>query len=125
MPDRKFLQEFPLYRKFKMKLPETLDEVPQPTIKMFCEKCGTEQTFRMTNEYYDEYMMLHRHKNIGFQKISVKATYICVHCNEFIRDFFMMLSKDEGYVMKIGQFPAWSVSGDPHVELCSVLTKII
>ena len=26
MPDRKFLQEFPLYRKFKMKLPETLDE---------------------------------------------------------------------------------------------------
>src|SRR5208337_3040978 len=117
MPDRKFLQEFPLYRKFKLAffIPNRLDEIDKPPIKMFCDNCKTDQTFAMTNEYFNEYFSRGYSNTPSHGKI-VRAEYTCLHCKEFNRTFFIQIDKNLNWIMKVGQFPAWTIAGNPQIE---------
>lgn len=44
--------------------------------------------------------------------------YICTHCEKFERLFFVKIGggKSGSWFMKIGQFPAWEVKGEPNIE---------
>jgi len=52
MPNREFLEEYPLYRKFKMDLPEVETQLEKPAIHMHCPVCGSEQTFNADSFVY-------------------------------------------------------------------------
>ncbi len=45
MPDKTFLEEYPLYRKFRCALPAHIADVPRPAINMDCAVCRSPQTF--------------------------------------------------------------------------------
>lgn len=112
MPDREFLEKFPLYRKFKMDLPNTLDNLGKPAIHMYCPTCESDQTFRMNNEYYDAF----EYSNFPVKGTVVRVVYVCVSCVGFYRYFLLKFSPEGDYVMKVGQEPPWEITPDRTLE---------
>lgn len=115
MPNKEFIEEYPLYRKFNVsKLPGTLNQFPKVQINMPCPECKSNQTFSMRNEYF-EYA---RFMNSPSGGEAVRLHYVCTHCEDFDRHFFVKIGGDKNgsWLMKIGQHPAWEISGEPNVE---------
>lgn len=113
MPNKDFLEQYPLYRKFKTSsLPFTGDNLPVVGIKMACPICSSEQTFVMTNLYSENF----DYSNWPIQGQVFRLTYGCAHCQKFTRYFFIKVADDRTSLMKVGQYPAWEVSADPTIE---------
>jgi len=112
MPNREFLEKYPLYRKFKMHLPARLMDLKKVAVHMDCPVCGSEQTFNMTNNY-QEWDMAHGHPVKG---CVVRAVYKCTSCNRFPRYFLLKFGSDQDYVMKVGQEPPIDITLDPTLK---------
>jgi hypothetical protein len=112
MPSRVFLETYPLYRKFKIELPPYLLQIDKPAIHMSCEVCKSDQTFNMVNKYAENC-------SEEYTKASgniVRALYRCSSCGEYFRWFFILISTNSEYIMKVGQHPAWEISIDRNLE---------
>jgi hypothetical protein len=114
MPNKKFLEEYPLYRKFRLGFKDTyVRNLPKPAIHMFCKKCDSEQTFNMVNEYDEiDYAMT----SWAGEKV-FRLKYVCNSCDEFLRFFFIKIQNEDSktkddsiYAVKIGQFPPWDIN---------------
>jgi len=111
MPNREFLERYPLYRKFKMDLPGKAGDLEKPVaIHMYCPVCGSDQTFNMTTSFYPEFF--HENPPRGVTKV----VYRCTSCQEFVRFFILKFDPEESYVMKVGQEPPWDISLDRTLE---------
>lgn len=113
MPSAEFLETYPLYRRFKFSVPETLDSLKKVQINMHCQKCGDTRTFAMVNEYWQGFEWA----NYLAKGEIVHLKYLCVSCREFKRSFFVQLAEDRSSITKVGQMPAWSVKVDADVSL--------
>ena len=113
MPDKKFLEEYPLYRKFKVEqMPSTTHELPVVRINMECPHCKSSQTFAMTNEYWENC----DYTNCPVEGLVLRLIYLCVHCQRFERAFFLKVDEKKTWFMKIGQNPSWEIKGDSNIE---------
>lgn len=113
MPNAGFLEQYPLYRKFTVDdLPSRMDRIQRVPIKMSCSICKSEQTFLMTNDPYENC----EHSYSPSAEVVFRAVYTCAHCAEFTRVFFIRMGEDCSYMMKVGQYPAWDIQGDPNIE---------
>lgn len=115
MPNKLFLENYSLYRKFQIKtLPNTLDKWPVVSINMSCPECKSNQTFVMNNEYWENFQYM----NHPSEDVNVRLVYLCTHCQKFERLFYIKAggNRQNSWYMKIGQFPAWEVSGDINIE---------
>lgn len=125
MPNKKFLEEYPLYRKFKTNQSwyrqyhsgVKADKIEKPAIKMFCAVCGSDQTFNMFNEYYEEYV-----NEIVNGRIR-DLRYRCASCHKSQRIFLVAFhtekkdtDQDSLVLEKVGQYPAWSIEMDKELE---------
>jgi hypothetical protein len=114
MPRKQLLEDYPLYRKISLPraLPVSLDGLPEVRINMSCATCKSRQTFAMTSKYWDcfGYMNHPAHGQI------IRLRYLCIHCQEYLREFFVKISEDGASLAKVGQFPSWEIEGDPNVE---------
>ncbi len=126
MANKKFLEEYPLYKKFTTDFykSDELSQLPKPAIHMHCDNCDSDQTFNMINKYdevdYDEWEKIPN-------KI-VRLKYKCSACNNSFRIFFVNFGlaeiKKENeeeteeiiYMEKVGQIPAWSIDIDKELE---------
>ncbi|MFH1610563.1 MAG: hypothetical protein ABIA91_01610 [Patescibacteria group bacterium] len=119
MPNKKFLEEYPLYRKFNLKIKDTfIRNLPKPAIHMFCKNCNSKQTFNMVNDYFetDYSPTSYTDENI------FRLKYVCTACHEYLRFFFIktqvkLTKKDDEetdciYAIKVGQFPSWDINSD-------------
>lgn len=112
MPYRELLEEYPLYRKLKKCPWYTLDKVAKPSIHMPCPTCGAEQTFLMGNDYFEG-------SKTPDQKIEgavARAVYVCAGCRKFLRIFLIKFGEEKDYVMKVGQYPAWTIAVEPDLQ---------
>ncbi len=107
MPDAKFLETFPLYRKFHTEVPLWFEDIPRPPIKMHCNDCASVQTFNMTNAYWEHHSM--RDDPCGEV---LRVVYACAACKRNNRFFLLKFADDRGYVMKVGQYPPWEIVPD-------------
>ncbi|TGN17783.1 hypothetical protein [Leptospira idonii] len=113
MPEKKFLEEYPLYKKYAISsIAATLDLLPKPAILMYCEICKENHTFNMTNHYWDGF----HYTNVSCNGLVVKLEYLCMHCQKEDRLFFIKIANDKKWLMKIGQYPAWEIRGDRNIE---------
>ena len=113
MPSKPFLEEYSLYRKFKVdRLPATTDQLPTVQLNMECPICSSNQTFVMTNKYWENY----GYSNYPVEGIVFRMVYVCVHCQKFERVFYVKVDEKKQWLMKVGQYPAWEVKGDPNIE---------
>lgn len=111
MPNKDFLENYPLYRKFTIGLPPYLYQVPKPAIHMSCGVCKSHQTFNMINKY--EELVSPSSETAGEV---IRALYNCSGCHQFLRYFFLLFDRNRQYVIKVGQTPAWEISLDRYLE---------
>jgi len=109
MPDAKFLETYPLYRKFHADIRYRLQDIPKPPIRMHCHTCGCLQTFNMSNEYYQNYS----YDDTSSGRV-VRITYLCAACKKYER--FFLLQFAENYVTKVGQYPPWEIVPDKNLS---------
>jgi len=114
VPDKKFLEEYPLYRKFRLKsLPLTLDKVPVVQINMNCATCQSNQTFGMSLQPYNGA----GHANSHAAGSVVSYQYTCTHCREQTRNFTVyMYGGEHPYLEKVGQHPPWKIEMNRELE---------
>jgi hypothetical protein len=126
MANKKFLEESPLYRKFKteLKYPNWQNGIesrnlPKPAIHMHCFICDSEQTFNMSNEYWSESGSAADYPNHSV----IKLNYLCSACGQGTRVFlvyFAIEKLDAEYnryvVEKVGQIPSWDIGMDKNLE---------
>jgi hypothetical protein len=110
MPDAKFLETYPLYRKFHSNRIKAyyLQDIPKLPIKMHCHKCACTQTFNMENEYWEH----HARGDWASGKV-LRVVYLCAACYQ-CRYFFLVQFRDD-YVMKVGQYPPWEITPDKNL----------
>lgn len=113
MPNKEFLEEYSLFRKFIAKMPSALNSFSKPPINMHCAKCSSVQTFNMTNEYWE----YHDYTNVNSRDKKVRAVYQCQSCREFTRQFQIYISPDLDYCYKFGQYPEWEIKMDKNLEI--------
>lgn len=113
MPDKRFLEEYALYRRFRVDdMPRTADLLPKVALNMVCPKCESHQTFLMTNEFHE----LLPYTNAPVAGLTMRLVYVCTHCQGFERVFYVKIDEKRQWFMKVGQFPSWEIEGEPHVE---------
>jgi len=126
MPNKQFLEEYPLYKEFKTtwNTNVAVSMIKKPAIHLHCEVCNSEQTFNMDNEYTEvDFSSVKQHVGDGI----VRAKYRCSACNQYIRQFYIKFFQGENTstegleytcvsYMKVGQFPAWSIKMDKELE---------
>jgi len=113
MPYKKFIEEYSLYRKFKVdRLPSHTHMLPVVQVNMECPICESNQTFILKNEYWENY----DHSNYPVEGIVFRMVYLCVHCQEFERVFYVKVDENKKWLMKVGQYPAWDIKGDVNIE---------
>ena len=106
MPDTKFLETYPLYRKFSTDIGcYTFGYITKPPIRMHCHTCDCLQTFNMSNEYYTNYS----YDDTCSGKV-IRLVYLCSACKKYERFFLLQFADD--YVMKVGQCPPWEITPD-------------
>jgi hypothetical protein len=108
MPNRLFLETYPLYRKLKTSVGYNLAAISKPAIKMYCPVCKSDQTFAMANKYFDSEQEAERLS----PGCMLKPTYICMSCRRFLRDFLVQVGPQGDWIMKAGQYPPWEVEVD-------------
>lgn len=113
MPNKEFLETYPLYRKFSSpNLPERIQGFPKVQLNMSCSICKSNQTFVKTND-------ISENSGGGYslcKGITFRMVYLCTHCQEFERLFFITIGKELKWLMKVGQFPAWDTVAEPNIE---------
>jgi len=112
VPDKIFLETYPLYRRFQTSVAATLAELPKPRINMVCPICKSRQTFAMINEHWEGY----NYTNYPSGGTAVRAKYVCTHCEKCIRHFFIHIDSSLKSMSKIGQWPAWEIESEPLIE---------
>jgi hypothetical protein len=118
MPNKEFLETYLLYRKLKIDaIPQALHQFQKVNINMPCLVCDSNQTYVMKNDYLDPVESFGR-ALMPSNGAVVKLHYMCCQCNEFERFFFIKIGggANSEWLMKIGQFPAWEVTGTPNLE---------
>jgi hypothetical protein len=110
MPDKTFLEEYAPYRRFgrALFLPTTADRLPKVAINMWCDKCKSNQTFGMTNDYGE----LLESGSASLSGQILRAFYQCQHCKSATRSFYILVDPQGHWLMKVGQYPAWEIQGD-------------
>src|SRR3984885_11052763 len=111
MPNKEFIEQYPLYRKFAAQLPSTVGGLQKVRINMPCPTCKSRQTFAMINQYWE----VHSERSILAGTI-IRLFYSCTHCEKFERTFFIKFDRNGKWMMKVGQFPAWEIKGDANIE---------
>jgi len=108
MPNREFLENYPLYRKFEIDIPNYMSQLEMPAIHMKCFTCDSGQTFNLENEILD-LVTLSIRQNDGQV---VCAVYKCSSCQEFKRYFLLKFDPEGKYMLKVGQWPSWDITPD-------------
>jgi len=110
MPDAKFLETYPLYRRFSAEIGHHfLHDISKPPIRMNCHTCSCLQTFNMIGDYYKDYS----YDDLSSGKI-IRVVYVCAACKSYKRFFLLYISDD--FVMKVGQFPPWEITPDKNLS---------
>src|SRR5262245_14232506 len=112
MPDKKLLEDYPLYRKLAGHFLRQLDNLGSPAIHMYCDTCSSDQTFTMRNEFHEGFQFA----NITSDGKACHCRYVCTSCNRFMRHFWVQFGPEGKWVMKVGQWPAWEIAPDAMLE---------
>jgi hypothetical protein len=112
MPNKDFLENYPLFRKFHFEVPGTMDYLTKPAINMHCIVCDSLQTFNMTNEFQDRY----GYSNVPTDDKKIDLLYECQSCKEFTREFNIYISPERDFIYKFGQYPQWEININKNIE---------
>lgn len=113
-----FFEKYPLYRKYKLQqLPDDVQKLKLPAIRAFCPVCQSENTFA------GKLSLTGKHKNNVPRQAGpaiagkvTSAQYFCASCDDYSQFFQLFFDENLSFVMKTGQFPAWSISVEKNLS---------
>ena len=133
MPDAKFLEEYPLYRKFDFDLYKVstsptikecfLHDFPEINISMYCSNCKDIRTFRFTHKYIHE-----KEKQLDIVRFKrapppileendiINLNYVCAYCEKFHWFFAIKIGENLKVIKKVGQYPAWDINIEKNLK---------
>lgn len=135
MPNKLFLETYPLYRKLEINIKPvrstrygyvgtTLEKLPKPSINMHCSHCLSRQTFNMINEYWDDDKL--GYTSTGPTGHTFRLKYLCAGCSKTLILFYVEFGqriKKAGkekqtkyWIRKVGQNPPWKIDVDKGLE---------
>jgi hypothetical protein len=106
MPEKDFLEKYPLYRKLHTPFYGELATLAKVAIHMDCEVCGSPQTFLMANQYLEGQASADE----DVYGATCHLRYVCSACRRGTRHFYVTFGPAGEWVTKIGQSPPWSIS---------------
>ena len=110
MPSKKFLEESPLYKPFKLDIPVQINDLNTPAINMLCINEKSFQTFNILEPYMRQFA----NHNVPTNNLVMQIIYRCASCGS-LRYFFVKLNYEEKYIEKVGQVPPWDINPDPTI----------
>lgn len=134
MPDKEFLESYPLYQTFEIDLPDDITEISMPSINLYCKNCESIQTFIMADRrdmfgkiindhpkgvpasVTDPNVIYVRNKAYSSSGAILNVTYNCMGCGNFTYHYAIKLGEDSDLIMKIGQYPPLSISGNKNLK---------
>jgi hypothetical protein len=113
MINKEFIEEYSLFRKFKLNdIPEELENWTRTPINMSCNQCKSNQTFNLTESF-----LFHNNRYIGSSRDKViNLEYLCQSCQNFKRLFNVHINYGLNEVYKVGQYPQWEIKMDKGLE---------
>jgi tetratricopeptide (TPR) repeat protein len=142
MPHKEFLETYPLYKRFEIEsMSESFEQLEKVAINMNCSVCKTDQTFLVQNQdisykipsQIEQLLGYHQtsqldqiagfQQNISIEKFKENAAilsnefcfhsiYICTHCQQFERYFYIKVDKKSKSIRKVGQYPPWEIKSN-------------
>lgn len=109
MLEEDFFEEYNLYQKYRIDVDLDEDSFERLTpINMLCQDCKSEQTFVWRN---NNYAAVRPNEHIEC------VNYECAACG-YVYAFLIFVGKDknQGYAMKVGQYPKIDISIDENIE---------
>ena len=129
MLDAKFLEEYPLYRKFDFDLredplfPTTINDFPEVNLNLYCPNCNHIRTFRITYKYIhkkEKKLAIISLKRLPSPTLEendiVNLNYICAYCEDYHRFFAIKMGEGLKTIEKVGQFPPWSIKIEKNLK---------
>lgn len=113
MPDKNFLEFYPLYRRFRpASIPAEMFRIPETRINIPCPICKSLQTFTLRNKVTE----LVDWQNQNPKGEVFRLLYGCTHCERHLQHFYIRVDDKKETYMKVGQYPAWQTQSDPEIE---------
>jgi len=113
MPFREMLEDYPLYRKHNVQLPQLLAQLTLPAVTMYCENEKSMQTFNSARKLH-ELQLQGDNAPCWYQVLHLE--YQCASCISFRRHFLIQVADSGQFVVKVGQCPPWDIRPDPALE---------
>jgi len=113
VPNREFLETYQLYRRFPVDLPKYVEDLPVPSIHMYCSVCDSGQTFNGRHEYQPRGAYVSPPSKQPLKVLVLLLDYRCASCNNFHRYFLVKLDSEGKYAMKVGQDPQFDIDLEP------------
>ena len=109
MPFKDFLEDYPLFKKYRGNFPSQVKLLRTPPLNMDCSVCDSVQTWVMSG--------LFQHQASGSPAGKrFKAHYVCQSCQKSTREFYFRVSNDLNHMYKYGQYPEWKIALDKNLE---------
>ena len=117
MPQKEFLETFPLYKRFKITLQPLALDMPHPAVNGDCGVCRSRQTYTVVvDEQHQQRLVLGGSRGAPIKDKIVSFRYRCQGCKQSLIEYFIKVSPDLNWVMKVGQYPSWSISPDKNIS---------
>lgn len=113
---KQFLEDYSLYRRLKIEVPELTNLIPQPPINMSCNNCNSIQTFT-SNNLAKSFSAGKKVVHTNSQDKCFTFSYTCQSCRKFNRRFHIYISPKLDYIYKFGQYPEWEIKMDKNLEI--------
>lgn len=117
LPDKKFLETFPLYKPFAYNVPAQIETSVSPAVNFHCGTCMGDQTFQHSHGMNSvRFALTAQSSGRDPAGHSLLLGYKCASCGGEEILFLVKIADDKKSVMKTGQYPAWDISGDKNLE---------
>jgi hypothetical protein len=107
------LEDYPLYKRFVMEIQDGthLIGVLPEAISMQCRVCDSRQTYvSQGRRWADDNHNPFRNAE-GWWSCAI-CTFLCALCKKSRTTFILQVTDDKKAIMKVGQYPAWSIDVD-------------
>lgn len=113
MPNKEFLESWPLYKRFQLtRIHPRLENLPKPDLDLWCDPCRAKTSHAMANSFQDA----SRFHNPSVRGLTLRMNYLCDRCERGEHQFYARFEDDSRWISKIGQFPAPRTALDPLLE---------
>jgi len=121
MLTKEFFENQSLYTRYRTRLENDEDKIEYPSIKLFCPKCNSEQTYTHNRSFGN---IVHDAKPLSrvaggiatpIAGEIILTEYLCAGCKDSEAYYLVEFSEKLDYIRKVGQYPEFNIAPDKNI----------